>query len=410
VVVLTVPVAPGVHAKKMDGRRIKLSPMIALFCLLAVLSRVDKLILDARLNRMFLRVVGLRLKEDTQLIAQCSSLQASLADLAVRERAGLRGLLALEVCSDSAAQFLERWQPVLDPAADDPIASFQLGCVYHKAGQQQHAIRHWRQAEASAYFLNTARRFMKQEQLYRSLHWAQVAQKVEPSDSLAQLYQELAFSFIDEGDWTNAVDACEAAVSLDPQNEQAHYACGKAYKELGWLADAATSFRRSIELGGVGMWSHFYLGLTYYDSGETDQAIQSLDAASTIEPGHEAPYRWLGYIYLQERQYEKALANLHTSLSISPHQRYSWVYLLRAYHELGLVSELQQNAVAMISILPNSSTPYLYLASTLKDGDVCSNFVTLLESMNLSLTELGSLSDEDSEKLRRELGICGLLH
>jgi tetratricopeptide (TPR) repeat protein len=395
---------------QVNAQRLRLSWGIALLCLLAILSRAGDLILDARLNRVLLDVVNLRVNEDPQMVAQCSSLQASLADLALRERAGAyRGLLALEVCDDSAAQFLETWQPILANVSDDPVANFQLGYVHYEAGQWQQAIQHWRQAGASAHFIGVARRFMEQGQVCQGLQWAQVAEQVGPSNSLAQLYRDLAFSFIDESDWTNAVDACEAAVRLDPQSERAHYACGKAYRELGRLADAATSFKRSVELGGVGMWSHFHLGLTYYDLGEVDRAIQSLNAASAIEPGHEAPYRWLGYIYLQERQYEKALVNLHTSVSISPRQRYSWVYLLRAYEELGEVSKLRQTAVSMISVLPDSSTPYLYLANSLKDGDVCGDFVTLLESMNLSRTELGSLSDGASEKLRRELAICGLL-
>jgi tetratricopeptide (TPR) repeat protein len=170
-----------------------------------------------------------------------------------------------------------------------------------------------------------------------------------------------------------------------------------------------SAFDRSASLGGVGMWSHYQLGLAYLSMGDVARAEPALIRASEIAPYDEGPYRWLGSIYLQRGDHAEALRLLRTAIDLGSTDQLIWAYLLQAYEEMGLVADLHHTAFEMIDRFPDAVAPYRSLATSLRGRELCPGFVDAFDVMAEGASEPQELLDSDAQSLRNELMVCGLL-
>ena len=65
-------------------------------------------------------------------------------------------------------------------------------------------------------------------------------------------------------------------------------------------------------------------GIAYYNSGESEKALEDLNKLVKLHPRHSRAYNNIGNVYSSEKQYSLALKKYHTALKINP--QYAAVY------------------------------------------------------------------------------------
>ena len=84
-------------------------------------------------------------------------------------------------------------------------------------------------------------------------------------------YARLAQLYIDRERDKEAIEAANRALSLDPKNARAHFFVGRVYFELGLNADAAESFRLSLDTEPGNKECLWYLALSEERRGRLDE-------------------------------------------------------------------------------------------------------------------------------------------
>ena len=118
------------------------------------------------------------------------------------------------------------------------------------------------------------------------------------------------------GSKTEAVEANQTAVTLSPQDAEAHNNLGNTLKELGRLKEAETSYNQAIALMPNYAEAYCNLGITLHGLGKLDKSEASYNQAIALKPELAEAHINLG-ITLQElgRLKEAETCLLYTSPS-----------------------------------------------------------------------------------------------
>jgi len=141
------------------------------------------------------------------------------------------------------------------------VDSFWLGCAEYKSGDVTQAIVDWQHADAGDYFRTVAYQIHVTQGAWLALPYAQIATQIEPDSAAAWL--ELAQAELDRAtqgkfSWTELLDSAERALSLAPQNPQAHYLVGFAlWGSHGDLNRAEEELR--LAWNATGQWLDGYV-------------------------------------------------------------------------------------------------------------------------------------------------------
>lgn len=108
---------------------------------------------------------------------------------------------------------------------------------------------------------------------------------------------------------SQAKDAYERAIALDPDHADAHVNLGRLLHEEGAPAAAEKHYRAALELDEAHETAAFNLGVALEDQGRFDDAIRAYKRALTIDPDHADAHFNLAGIY--ERRGEKSAAIRH---------------------------------------------------------------------------------------------------
>ncbi len=89
-----------------------------------------------------------------------------------------------------------------------------------------------------------------------------------------------------------AIHALERAVSLLPDDSEAHYNLGLALAREDRFEEAVASYQQALVLNPWFPNAHCYLGATWRKLGRFEEALESFRAALAIDPTHDgAPQR-----------------------------------------------------------------------------------------------------------------------
>ncbi len=379
-------------------------------CISLLIFCVPKLVRFAELNIKFVKLTGLVIDSTIYQIGagECNQLQSAFDRLSQYSVSAYRGLIMTWRCSASPPAFLEKWESALVRQPGDSLTAFYLGNLYDLVGLRQQAVEYWRMAGAEPFFALSGYALLKKGDLIESLEQADLSDMINSNAAAAQLYIDLTLAFFEGQDLSHALQACESAKRIAAWNPWAYYVCGLVYSGQALFPQAVASFKRSIELGGVGMWAWHHLGRTYYYMGEFDLAKQALYNGMAISPRDEASYRWLGLIYTQEKDYENAIQNLRIAIDLSPDNRQSWVYLLQVYKEIGDDSALQQVALEMLVRFPCAVEPVIHLATILKKQERCSDAENIFELVFIPESKSQDLPEHVCAAVQQELTRCGV--
>ena len=144
----------------------------------------------------------------------------------------------------------------------------------------------------------------------------------------------------------------EKAVQDDPTSKEAHYKLGTVWARAGLFPPAEIAFKRAIALDSQYVDAYVNLGVVYYQMGRLSDALAQYDAALAITPDDGDIHHNKGAVYVQqallnqtpdEALLDKGVEQFQRALELNPN-------LPQAHFSLGVVYDLRgqrQEALAM---------------------------------------------------------------
>ena len=127
-------------------------------------------------------------------------------------------------------------------------------------------------------------------ELTRGLAAADRALALDSSDADAWMARGYLMVFRNPRTLEGAVQAFERAVSLDPNNDEAHHQFGYVLWTLGQDSAAVRAFRRALAIDPGRLSTMQHLGWLYLERGHFEDARRWLDSAITQDPGFLLAY------------------------------------------------------------------------------------------------------------------------
>jgi tetratricopeptide (TPR) repeat protein len=176
---------------------------------------------------------------------------------------------------------------------------------------------------------------------------------VRTSPLSAEIYENLAATYYNEGLYREAQTTLERAIQLRPDAGSAYSLLGKVYDALGRSEDALALLRRghamspgnrraAARLGeallkrgrldeAVGILAqivradaqsgpaHNLVGVAYWKQGRIGEAVDALERAKSLMPDDAAPRYNLSLVYVGQRRYADARRELDDLVRLAPH-------------------------------------------------------------------------------------------
>ncbi len=136
-------------------------------------------------------------------------------------------------------------------------------------------------------------------------------------------------SLVHDGRLEQAMEQWQAALRIQPDFAEAHYALGLGYLAAGNPATAVSRFHETLH--HASHWPNVYeaLGVAYYESHEYVLAEQAWRQALALKPDLPKVHANLGLLRLQEEKYQEAIGHFRDALSLQPE-------LVSAHYNLGV--------------------------------------------------------------------------
>ena len=108
----------------------------------------------------------------------------------------------------------------------------------------------------------------------------------------------------EEADFAKMLSQFKDKVSenLDSGDVRAHYDLGTAYKEMGLLEEAISSFQQALRASAVHLPTYEIMGQTFIEMGQPEAAVRTLERALHVTPGVEDEF--VGIYYYLARAFE----------------------------------------------------------------------------------------------------------
>lgn len=155
-----------------------------------------------------------------------------------------------------------------------------------------------------------------------------LAQAAAGLERLRRLYPEtyylnffLAEAYLNRGRPAEAVPLLEAALKLNPQEEDLPGLLtylGLAYKEMGDLARAIPLLERSAALDADRRDTFNLLGFCYFKTGRYEESIAAFQRVLKLDPGSGIDYANIGSNYREMGRLEEAAHHYKTALELDP--------------------------------------------------------------------------------------------
>ena len=130
---------------------------------------------------------------------------------------------------------------------------------------------------------------------------------------------EMALSY--EGDKetrSNAIDAYDRCVGVDPHNVDALLNCGTLYYEEGNLEKAAEYFHRSVTAQPQNALAHFNLGSVLEELGDLEESRRHLRQALQLDPAYSDAHYNLAFVCEKLHSYAEAREHWQAYVKLDP--------------------------------------------------------------------------------------------
>jgi eukaryotic-like serine/threonine-protein kinase len=176
----------------------------------------------------------------------------------------------------------------------------------------------------------------------------------------------LAYSGLGEAYWSKyestrdpewvrkAEQACERAVSLDPNSASGHACLGTVFTGTGKYEMAVEQFHRAADLDPTSDGAIRGLALAYERLGKMSQAEQTFLRAIQMRPQYWAGYDWLGGLYSDQARYSDAAREFSRAIELAPDDPHGYRKLGGVYIFMGQYPKAIETLRKAISLTPSS--------------------------------------------------------
>ncbi|MDQ3172503.1 MAG: tetratricopeptide repeat protein [Acidobacteriota bacterium] len=153
------------------------------------------------------------------------------------------------------------------------------------------------------------------------------AKTIEGDRSEARLYLEKGREFYRNDEDTQAGEAFEQALKLDPELAEAHFRLGLSYEALGQEQEAEAAYKKAVEAykkylstngNNDDAEAHYNLGQTYAGLHLYSEAVREYRQATRLKPDDAAIHYDLGLALMRLAQYDEASRAFAKSLELDP--------------------------------------------------------------------------------------------
>jgi protein O-mannosyl-transferase len=121
-----------------------------------------------------------------------------------------------------------------------------------------------------------------------------------------------------QGQYLEAIEDFNTAVSLKPDYAEAYVSRGWIYKRLGFADLALKDFDLAVQLNPRQYLAYYHRGVLFGESGENDLAVRDFTAAIRIDPDFGDAFASRGLAYINSGLSHSALADLQTAITMDP--------------------------------------------------------------------------------------------
>jgi len=141
----------------------------------------------------------------------------------------------------------------------------------------------------------------------------------------------------------SAADIYRTALSVDPENHEAHYNLGLELQSQGKLDEAISHYRRAIEISGKDGGYHNNLGAALAALGKLDQAVDHFNKAITFDPNNAEARFNLGNALFYQEELESAIGHYRRAIELKPDYAGAHNNLAVALKQTGHLQEATQH-------------------------------------------------------------------
>jgi tetratricopeptide (TPR) repeat protein len=158
--------------------------------------------------------------------------------------------------------------------------------------------------------------------------------------------------------FSNSSAAAQKSVSQEPADVEQIYQAGVSYYESGDYEKAIEAYKRAIQLAPASVDSYYHLGMAFSSLGRFKEAIKAYNSAIRLRPEYAVAYYNLGHAYSNLREHEKAVRAFQRAIQYEPDNVEAYFALGNAYIDSGKEEKAINTLEAAIRRRPDN--PYAY--------------------------------------------------
>ncbi len=179
----------------------------------------------------------------------------------------------------------------------------------------------------------------------------------------AQIYLEQGLAYWAEKKWQETVQACEKAISLNPDLAEAHKTLGNALQKANRLPEAMGHYARAIEIKPDFAEAYANLGSLYASQKKWEQAINYYEKALSLKSDFSGVYRHLAKVWENigspenaKQMLEKADYLDKLNQNLSPKQHFQ---VAEQYYKKNQLPEALKHYNLAVKLKPDWLDPHL---------------------------------------------------
>ena len=149
-----------------------------------------------------------------------------------------------------------------------------------------------------------------------------------------ETYYNLAYSYVQLGDYDNAKEMFKKCIILEPNNPYAHKDLGVLYLKMNCYEWAVDEMLEAINLEDDVAEFYYSLGVSYLMLSQIPEAKKALIKSCELDSSDPDAIAFLGYVFLLEHEYEKAQAVLQQALKIDSNNFLAKSHSAKLYYHL----------------------------------------------------------------------------